>query len=199
MDKWIKNTFIILIISLISSACSIDMIAGKDDGPGIKRDATLNIVPAFRTNLSLDADPRLSEQFATKNKTALFQLDANIRQLNQLNPSIRHTLVTEYNDSDFKYTDYIQNWKSRLERYGNSKYPKGLNYKTPNGNALVDVAITRSGRLYSYKIIANSGSRKLTAAVKYILDHNRLFSPLSPSIQKDTDVLHITQMWQFRQ
>jgi outer membrane biosynthesis protein TonB len=198
MDRWFNKLLFILIFSQISSACSIDMIVGAEDDPYIDKEATLRILPAFRSHLSADEDPRVSEQFATKNQIALRDLDAKIRQLNRLHPSIRHTLVTENNDANFDYSDYIKTWKITLEEYGNSKYPKGLVYQTPNGNALVDVAITKSGKLYSYNIVLSSGSPKLNSAVKFILDHNRLFAPLSLNIQKNTDVLHIAQMWQFR-
>ncbi len=203
MDRWLKkrlpnNLLLILFLSQFSSACSIDMIVGAEDDPYIDKEASLRILPAFRSHLSADEDPRISEQFATKNQIALRELESKIRHLNRLNPNIRHTLVTENNDSNFKYSDYIRTWKITLEEYGNAKYPKGLVYQTPNGNALVDVAITKSGKLYSYDIILGSGSPKLNYAVKYILDHNSLFTPLSLEIQKKTDVLHIAQMWQFR-
>lgn len=198
MERWLYKIVFISIFSQLACACSIDMIAGTEDDHNIKNEATLRILPAFRSNLSADEDPRVSEQFATKNQIALRELDAKIRQMNRLHPGTRHTLVTENNDSNFKYSDYIKTWKIALEEYGNSKYPKGLIYQTPNGNALVDVAITKSGKLYSYDIVLSSGSPKITAAVKYILDHHVLFTPLSINIQKDTDVLHIAQMWQFR-
>lgn len=198
MEKWFKNIVIILIFSQLSSACSIDMIAGTEDGSFHDSEATLKILPAFRANLNANENPAIAERFATSNQTALRKIAAEIRRLNRNHPSIRHTLVTQNNDSDFQYRDYITNWKISLELYGNSHYPKGLNYQAPYGNALVDVAITRSGRLYSYKIILSTGSAKLRSAIKNIIHHKAPFSPLSASIQKNTDVLHLTQMWQFR-
>jgi len=196
MGWWFKNSFLIVIFSHLISACSIDMIAGKEDVAYQSINAPLTIVPAFRTHLSHDENPRLSEQFAIKNQTALRDLDSRIRQLNRITPKVRHTLVTENND--FNYNDYIRNWKSSIELYVNSQYPKGINYQRPDGNALIDVAITKSGKLFSYNVILTTGSSKLNSTIKNIIHHNLPFAPLSAEIRKNTDVLHITQMWQFR-
>jgi len=199
MDTSFKKLIFILGFCQFSSACSIDMIAGMEDDPQIKNEATLNILPAFRTHLSANEDPRLSEQFASRNQAALLELKSNIRLLNRSNHAVRHTLVTQYNNSNFKYTNYIKNWKLSLELYANSQYPKSLAYQPPIGNVLVDVAITKSGKLYSYDILLSTGTPKINAVINEIIHHTAPFyAPLSSEIQTDTDVLHIAQMWQFR-
>ncbi|MFV1982746.1 MAG: hypothetical protein ACC657_04335 [Thiohalomonadales bacterium] len=198
MEMWFRNSFFILIFSPFTSACSLDMIVGAEDENFQYREPALRIVPAFRTHLSPYENPRLSEQFTAKNQTALQLLNANIKLLNRSNPAFRHTLVTENNDISLDYADYIKNWKLALEFYVNSNYPKGMKYQEPNGNALVDVAVTKSGRLHSYDILLTTGSPNLNTAIDNIIKHNTPFAPLNANITKNTDVLHITQMWQFR-
>jgi len=73
-----------------------------------------------------------------------------------------------------------------------------MKYQEPSGNALVDVAVTKSGRLHSYNILLTTGSPNLNTAIDNIIKHNTPFAPLYANISKNTDVLHITQMWQFR-
>jgi len=199
MEMWFRNSFFMLLFSPFTSACSLDMIAGAEDEQYPVSNATLYIVPAFRIYRRPDVDPKLAELFAIKNQTALRELHNDILQLNRSKPSIKHTLVTESDNTNFEYTDYINNWKISIELYGNKHYSKNLNYQTPNGNALVDVAITKSGRLHSYKILLSAGSPNLNAAINDIIHKTApFFIPLSLTMQKNTDVLHIAQMWQFR-
>jgi hypothetical protein len=201
MEMSLRYLFFILIMQVFS-ACSLDMIAGPESATQqseIQYNNTFfEIVPAYRTHLSATEDPRISERLSQQNQIALRELDASIRVLNRHNPAVRHTLVTEYNNTNFKYSDYIKNWRFSLELYGNSRFNKSLIYQAPSGNVLVDVAISKSGKLHSYNIILSTGSSQLNTVIKDIIIHNAPFAPLSANIQKDTDVLHITQMWQFR-
>ena len=127
------------------------------------------------------------------------RLSAEINKLKQaFQKEQHHTYVTGANAREYRYASYLDAWRAKVERIGNLNYPPQALQDNTTGQLLMDVAIKPDGSLYSIKILRSSGHAFLDEAAKRIVRMSAPFAPLPEGILKDTDVLHIPRLWQFR-
>ena len=144
----------------------------------------------------------------TNNVTAaqLFERSSEIARLsaeiNKLKKAYakqpRHRYVSGANARKYQYANYLDGWRAKVERIGNLNYPKQALSKRISGSLLLDVAINPDGSLHSIRVLRSSGHAVLDQAAKRIVRMASPFSPLPNDIRKDTDILHIPRVWQFK-
>jgi len=98
---------------------------------------------------------------------------------------------------EYKYAEYMEAWRNRVERVGNLNYPQKARQENLTGNLVLDVAINPNGSVHSVNLIRSSGSKVLDDAARRIVELAAPYQPFSPEIRKDVDILHITRTWQF--
>lgn len=127
------------------------------------------------------------------------RLSAEINKLKKTySQQPHHTYMSGANAKQYKYANYMDAWLAKVERIGNMNYPKQALQKKTTGSLLLDVAIKPDGSLYSIKVLRSSGHPVLDRAAKRIVRMASPFSPLPKDILKETDILHIPRIWQFK-
>lgn len=127
------------------------------------------------------------------------KLRAEIRQLKQAyQKTPHHTYVTGINAKQNRFASYIEAWRDKVESVGNLNYPEAAIRNNVSGDLLLDVAINPDGSILNIKILRSSGKAILDKAAKDIVNMAAPYPPLTKEILKDTDVLHISLVWNFR-
>ena len=127
------------------------------------------------------------------------RMAAEIKELKQAyQQTPRHTYMSGANAREYRFASYLDAWRSKVERYGNINYPSEAIYKNINGKLLLDVAINADGSVHSVKVLRSSGHRILDEAAKKIVRGAAPYPPLTKDILKDTHILHIPRIWQFK-
>lgn len=109
-----------------------------------------------------------------------------------------HTYATGANAKKYQYANYIDAWRAKIERIGSLNYPEQALQQKLSGDLLLDVAIKPDGSLYAVKVLRSSGHAVLDRAAKRIVRMASPFAPLPKDILKETDILHIPRVWQFK-
>lgn len=92
---------------------------------------------------------------------------------------------------------YMESWRDKVERIGNLNYPEEARRRHLSGNLILDVAIRPDGSVDRITVQRSSGHKLLDDAAVRIVKLAAPFAPFPAEIRKDTDILHITKMWQF--
>ena len=98
---------------------------------------------------------------------------------------------------EYKYAEYMESWRARVERVGNLNYPEKARRKNLTGSLVLDVAIKPDGSVHNLNLIKSSGQKVLDDAARRIVRLAGPYEPFPPDIKKDVDILHITRTWQF--
>lgn len=98
---------------------------------------------------------------------------------------------------EYRFAQYIEDWRIKVERFGNLNYPDEARRRKIYGKLQLSVAIRADGSVESVEVNRSSGHRILDAAAMRIVKLTAPFSPLPPDIRKDTDILVITRTWVF--
>ena len=98
---------------------------------------------------------------------------------------------------EYRFAQYIEDWRVKVERIGNLNYPEQARRLKIYGKLQLSVSIKRDGSIETIEVNKSSGSRILDAAAMRIVKLAGPYSPLPPSITKDTDILTITRTWTF--
>jgi len=109
----------------------------------------------------------------------------------------RQTYVRGANAREFRFANYMDAWRTKVERLGNLNYPEEAVRRGISGALLMDVAINPDGSLYSVRVLRTSGHKVLDDAAVRIVKLAAPYPPLSEDILQDTDILHIPRVWQF--
>ena len=88
-------------------------------------------------------------------------------------------------------------WRRRVERIGTLNYPSAAQRRGLKGNPVIEVVITRDGRLESATIRSSSGYPEIDAAALDILKLASPFDPFPPQLATRYRVLHFAYEWQF--
>jgi len=99
--------------------------------------------------------------------------------------------------SEYRFAQYIEDWRIKVERIGNLNYPQRARELGIHGSLQVSVSIRADGSVENVEVSRSSHHRLLDAAALRIVKLAAPFSPLPPSITKDTDILTITRTWTF--
>ncbi len=98
---------------------------------------------------------------------------------------------------EYRFAQYIEDWRIKVERIGNLNYPEQARREHIYGKLQLSVSIRADGSLDSVEVTTPSGKPLLDAAAVRIVRLAAPFSPLPPSITRDTDILTITRTWSF--
>ena len=141
--------------------------------------------------------PTAAQLFERSRKIA--QLSAEIDRVKRAyQQSPNHTYLTGANAKEYRFASYLDAWRAKVERIGNLNYPQDALDKGLSGSLFLDVAINPDGSLHSLRVLRSSGHPVLDRAAKHIVTMSAPFPPLPESIRKETDVLHIPRVWQFK-
>lgn len=141
--------------------------------------------------------PTAAQLFERSRKIA--QLSAEIDRVKRAyQQSPNHTYLSGANAREYRFASYLDSWRAKVERIGNLNYPEAALKKGMTGSLFLDVAINPDGSLHSLRVLRSSGYPLLDNAAKRIVKMSAPFPPLPEAIRKETDVLHIPRVWQFK-
>lgn len=98
---------------------------------------------------------------------------------------------------EYKYAQYVDNWRQRVEKIGNDNYPTAAKKLKLYGKLQMTVSIKKDGTIEKIELDRSSGYRVLDAAARRILALSAPFAPFPAEIQKEIDILSITRTWSF--
>lgn len=98
---------------------------------------------------------------------------------------------------EYKYAEYMEAWRARVERVGNLNYPEKARSQNLTGDLVMDVAINPDGSVHNLNMIKSSGSKVLDDAARRIVELAAPYEAFPADIKKEVDILHITRTWQF--
>ncbi len=98
---------------------------------------------------------------------------------------------------EYRFAQYVDNWRHRIERVGNLNYPAEAKAKHIYGSLQLTVAIRANGEVESIQINRSSGHTVLDQAAVRIVRLAAPFERFPDNIRVDTDILHITRTWTF--
>ncbi len=109
----------------------------------------------------------------------------------------RHKFISARTQA-YAYASYMEAWRQKVERIGNLNYPEEAKRRKLSGALLLDVALNADGSIYRIELRRSSGNKVLDDAAIRIVRLASPFAPFPDDIHKETDILHITRTWQFR-
>lgn len=98
--------------------------------------------------------------------------------------------------AEYRFAQYADDWRQKVERYGNVNYPAEARGKI-YGSLQLAVSIRPNGEVESIEILRSSGFSVLDRAAERIVKTAAPYSAFPPDIRKDTDILVITRTWRF--
>ena len=98
---------------------------------------------------------------------------------------------------EYRFAQYIEDWRIKVERIGNLNYPEQARRQHIYGKLQLSVSINKDGSVENIEVSRSSGQPILDAAAVRIVRLAAPYSPLPPSITRDTDILTITRTWSF--
>ena len=98
---------------------------------------------------------------------------------------------------EYKYAAYMEDWRIKVERFGNLNYPEEARRRKITGKLVLDVALNPDGKINQITVLRSSGHKVLDDAAIRIVELAAPYQPFPKAIRAETDVLHITRTWQF--
>jgi protein TonB len=98
---------------------------------------------------------------------------------------------------EYKYANYLDAWKRKVERIGNLNYPEEAKKRRLYGNLMLHVALKPDGTVHSVRVRKSSGHKLLDDAAIRIVKLAAPYAPFPKEIREETDILDITRTWQF--
>lgn len=98
---------------------------------------------------------------------------------------------------EYRYAQYVEDWRSKVERVGNMNYPEAARRQKIYGKLTLTVNIRSDGSVENVEINKSSGQRILDAAAQRIVKLAAPYAPFPADIRKETDILSITRTWTF--
>lgn len=98
---------------------------------------------------------------------------------------------------EFRFARYLEDWRTKVERVGETNYPQAARDQRIYGSLVVTVSIKADGSLERVDINRSSGQRILDAAALRIVQLAAPFAAFPADIARDTDIISITRTWIF--
>jgi protein TonB len=98
---------------------------------------------------------------------------------------------------EYKYANYLDAWKRKVERIGNLNYPEEAKRRRIYGNLMLHVAVKPDGTIHDIRVRKSSGHKLLDDAAIRIVKLAAPYAPFPKEIREETDILDITRTWQF--
>jgi protein TonB len=125
------------------------------------------------------------------------RLEAQIRREHQAYQERPKRQFIGARASEYRFAQYVDNWRQRVERVGNLNYPNEARQRKIYGSLQLTVAIKADGEVESVEINRSSGHKVLDQAAIRIVRLAAPFERFPDKIRVDTDILHITRTWTF--
>lgn len=98
---------------------------------------------------------------------------------------------------EYKYANYLDAWKRKVERIGNLNYPDEAKRQKLYGNLVLQVSLKPDGTIAEIQVLKSSGHKLLDDAAIRIVRLAAPYAPFPSEIREETDILDITRTWQF--
>ncbi len=109
-----------------------------------------------------------------------------------------HTKFIAPSTSEYKFAAYVEAWKNKVEKVGNTNFPDELRGKRVMGNVLLQVIIGLDGALLESTIKRSSGSRVMDDAALRIVRLAAPYAAIPKSmLEEGQDSLGITKTFCF--
>jgi protein TonB len=128
---------------------------------------------------------------------AMARLEAEINKNNDAYEKLPKRKFIGARAQEYKYAQYIEDWRSKIESVGNMNYPQQARDQKIYGKLTLTVSIRADGSVENVEISRPSGQRILDAAAMRIVKLAAPYAVFPPDIRKETDVLSITRTWTF--
>ena len=97
---------------------------------------------------------------------------------------------------EYRFAQYIEDWRRKVERVGTLNYPEEAKGKL-YGTLVLSVTIKSDGEVDKVEINRSSGQRILDDAARRIVTMAGPYAVFPADIRRDTDLLIITRSWSF--
>jgi len=125
------------------------------------------------------------------------RLEAQIRREHQAYQERPKRKFIGARTSEYRFAQYIDNWREKIERIGNLNYPEEAKARGIHASLQLTVAIKADGEVEAIEVNKSSGYKFLDQAAIRIVRLAAPFESFPGSIRADTDILHITRTWTF--
>ncbi len=98
---------------------------------------------------------------------------------------------------EFTFTQYVEDWRIKVERVGNLNYPEAAKRNGLYGTLVLTVSIKDDGSVESIQIERSSGSKILDQAAINIVEMAAPYARFPEAMRKKVDILGITRSWSF--
>ena len=147
---------------------------------------------------SEEATPEVSGRDMADRSLAMLNLQAQIARQTQAYQERPRKRFIGANAREYRFAQYEEDWRSKIERVGTSNYPAEARGKL-YGTLQLTVTIRPDGTVESVELNRSSGLKILDAAAHRIVQMAAPFAAFPSDIRKDTDLLVITRTWFFAQ
>lgn len=138
--------------------------------------------------LGLPAPPDLSERA---------RLNAEISRVWQEYQKRPRRKFINARTQEYRDAVYMEAWRTKVQRIGNLNYPEEAKRRGLRGSVLLDVAINQDGTLSGVNVTRSSGYSLIDDAAVRIVQLAAPFSPFTPEMRAETDVLVLTRTLRF--
>ena len=146
--------------------------------------------------LQAEAKSRVSGVELAESALLIARMEAQIaRQIEEYNKRPRRTFVGA-RAAEVRYALYVEDWRQKIERFGNLNYPETARGKI-YGSLRLTVSINSDGSLAAMDLERSSGYKILDAAAQQIVRLAAPYAKFPPDIRRETDILVITRTWHF--
>ncbi|MBI4289899.1 MAG: TonB family protein [Betaproteobacteria bacterium] len=153
-------------------------------------------VAETKPKIEVAHEPQRSGLDLASSALALARLEAQIaRNIDEYNKRPRKQFIGA-RASEYRFAQYVEDWRQKIERIGNLNYPEGARGKI-YGSLRLAVSINSDGTLVGVDLERSSGHKILDAAAERIVRMGAPYSGFPQNIRQDTDILVITRTWHF--
>lgn len=97
------------------------------------------------------------------------------------------------NTIDYKYAQYFEDWKNKVEKVGAMNYPMSIE----KANLKIAVTILSNGEVAHIKILKSSGYKEVDEAAIKTLQQSSPFAKFPPNLTDETDKIEIVKTWSY--
>jgi protein TonB len=149
------------------------------------------------TNIQQPASNETSGEDLETRSLEMARLEAVINKNNDAYEKLPKRKFIGARTQEYRYAQYVEDWRSKIERIGNMNYPQQARDQKIYGKLTLTVSIRADGSVESVEVTRPSGQRILDAAAMRIVKLAAPYAVFPPDIRKETDILSITRTWTF--
>ena len=156
-----------------------------------------NYSVARETEVKQPLSDQSSGEDLVTSSLAMARLEAEINKNNDAYEKLPKRKFVGARTQEYRYAQYVEDWRSKIERIGNMNYPQQARDQKIYGKLTLTVSIRSDGSVENVEINRSSGQRILDAAAMRIVKLAAPYAVFPPDLRKETDILSITRTWAF--